>query len=80
MPSISQCHTYTNLNLPPAEYALLKAIYTDTVPSGPGPGAKVGPLQSPGGELAAVVKAVIKEAFGPHKARFHGYTTAPFIQ
>jgi hypothetical protein len=71
-----------NLGLPPAEYTLLKAVFTDTVPSGPGPDAKTGPLESPGGgELAAVVKVVIEAAFRPHKAKYPDpmYRSAPFF-
>jgi hypothetical protein len=53
------------------------------VPSGPGPNAKAGPLESPGrGEAAAVVTAVLKEAFAPYKARSeytNAYPYAPFL-
>ncbi len=79
----AELHSFAHLGLQPTEYALLKAIYTNTVPSGPGRDAKTGPLESPGGgEAAAVVTAAIKEAFRPHEARYctRSYPYAPFLK
>jgi hypothetical protein len=81
VPYISQGQLDSD-GLPYASYMLLKAIFTDTVPSGPGPDAKVGPLELPGGaEAVAIIKGVIAAAYRPHEAKYPTtkYPNAPFI-